>query len=72
MEWRIVFWIMMIIMAVSSLVYVVFGSGEVQPWDDSEDFYQREKKKEKSGLPMDERISLLQSKSIEHGKLLRY
>lgn len=72
MEWRLVFWIMIVIMTMSSLVYLLFGSGETQQWDDPEQFYQKEKKKEKSGLVMDERISLLQSESIEHGKLSRY
>lgn len=68
LEWRLVFWIMMIIMAGSSIVYVLFGSGEVQPWDDLEQHYLREKEKERRGLPMDERISIKQAREIEEGK----
>lgn len=55
-------------MAASSIVFVLFGSGDVQPWDDWEQFYQREKEKGRKGLPMDERLSITQSKSIEEGK----
>ncbi|XP_050540926.1 sialin-like isoform X2 [Daktulosphaira vitifoliae] len=36
LEWRLVFWIMMGVMVSSTLVYSVFGSGELQPWDDLE------------------------------------
>lgn len=61
----------MIVMGGSSIVFVLFGSGEVQPWDDWEQFYQREKEKERKGLPMDERLSIRQSKSIEDGKSLK-
>lgn len=61
----------MIIMAGSSVVFALFGSGEVQPWDDMEQHYLKEKAKEKRGLPMDERLSIVQSKSIED-RQLRY
>lgn len=56
---------MLVIMAASSIVYGLFGSGDVQPWDDLEEHYIREKEKQKRGLPMDERLSIKQSKSIE-------
>lgn len=58
----------MVIMGVSSIVFVLFGSGEVQPWDDLEQYYLKEKEKEKRGLPMDERISIRQAREIEEGK----
>ncbi|XP_026823302.1 sialin-like isoform X1 [Rhopalosiphum maidis] len=68
LEWRLVFWIMMIVMTASSVVYGLFGSGELQPWDDLEQYYLKEKEKAKRGLPMDERLSIIYSKSIEDGK----
>lgn len=68
MEWRLVFWIMMIVMTASSVIYGIFGTGETQPWDDLEQYYLREKEKQKRGLPMDERISIRQSREIEEGK----
>lgn len=67
MEWRLVFWIMLVVMTASSIVYGLFGSGNVQPWDDLEKHYLREKEKQKRGLPMDERLSITQSKTIEDG-----
>lgn len=67
LEWRLVFWIMMVVMTVSAVVFALFGSGEIQPWDDLEQHYLREKEKQKRGLPMDERLSITQSKSIEDG-----
>lgn len=60
-----VFWIMMVVMTASSIVYVLFGTGEVQPWDDLEKY---QKEKAKKGLPMDEKQSIVQS--IEDGKSL--
>lgn len=68
LEWRLVFWIMMIVMTASSVVYGLFGSGDLQPWDDLEQHYLKEKEKAKRGLPMDERLSIIHSKSIEDGK----
>lgn len=58
---------MLVVMTGSSIVYGLFGSGDVQPWDDFEQHYIREKEKQKRGLPMDERLSITQSKSIENG-----
>jgi len=58
----------MIVMTASSVVYGLFGSGELQPWDDLEQYYLKEKEKAKRGLPMDERLSIIYSKSIEDGK----
>jgi len=68
LEWRLVFWIMMVVMAASSVVFGLFGSGEIQPWDDLEQHYLREKEKEKRGLPMAETLSIKQAKTIEEGK----
>lgn len=59
----------MVFMSLSSLIFGLFGSGEVQPWDDLEQHYLKEKEKQKQGLPMDERLGIIQSKSIEEGKL---
>lgn len=58
----------MVFMSTSSLIFGLFGSGEVQPWDDLELHYLKEKEKQKQGLPMDERLSIIQSKSIEEGR----
>lgn len=33
-EWRIVFWIAFVVFNVTNLVYVIWASGEVQPWND--------------------------------------
>lgn len=57
----------MIVMTASATVFILFGSGEIQPWDDLEQHYLKEKEKQKKGLPMDERLSITQSKSIEDG-----
>lgn len=57
----------MVVMVASAIVFVLFGSGDVQPWDDLEQHYLREKEKQKRGLPMDERLSIKQSKTIEDG-----
>jgi len=58
----------MVVMAASSVVFGLFGSGEIQPWDDLEQHYLREKEKEKRGLPMAETLSIKQAKTIEEGK----
>lgn len=62
----------MIIMTGSSVVFGLFGSGKVQPWDDMEQYYLKEKAKERRGQPMDERLSIIQSKSIEDRQVTRY
>lgn len=33
-EWRIVFWIAFVIFNVTNIVYIIWASGEVQPWND--------------------------------------
>lgn len=33
-EWRIVFWIAFAVFNVTNLVYIIWASGEVQPWND--------------------------------------
>lgn len=58
----------MVIMTTSSIIFGLFGSGEIQPWDDLEQYYLKEKEKQKQGLPMDEKLSIIQSKSIEDGR----
>lgn len=68
LEWRLVFWIMMVVMSLSSVVFVVFGTGEVQPWDDLEQHHLREKEKERRGLPIDEQITIKQARVIEEGE----
>lgn len=34
-EWRVVFWITFVIFAVTTVIYILFASGEVQPWNDT-------------------------------------
>lgn len=69
LEWRLVFWIMLIVMVSSSVVFVVFGSGELQPWDDLEEYHKNENEKKKKGLSMNERSSIV--RSVEDGKSLK-
>lgn len=33
-EWRIVFWVTFAIFVVTTIVYSIWASGEVQPWND--------------------------------------
>lgn len=33
-QWRIVFWIAFVIFNVTNIVYIIWASGEVQPWND--------------------------------------
>ena len=33
-EWRMVFWITFFVLAGKGAVFTLFGSGEVQPWND--------------------------------------
>lgn len=49
-------------------MFLLLGSGEVQPWDNMEQYNLRKKEKEKLGLPMDEQISIKQAKMVEEGK----
>lgn len=35
-EWRVVFWIVLIILIISSSTFIMFGSGELQAWDNDE------------------------------------
>lgn len=57
----------MAVMSLSSVVFVIFGTGEVQRWDDLEQYYLHEKEKERRGLPMDEQITIKQARVIEEG-----
>ncbi|KAF6202200.1 hypothetical protein GE061_004598 [Apolygus lucorum] len=34
MEWRLVFWVMSAVLVLSNFVFIFWGSGEVQPWND--------------------------------------
>lgn len=36
MEWRVVFWIMAMILVATNFVYLFIGSGELQPWNEPE------------------------------------
>lgn len=65
LEWRLVFWIMMAVMTVSSVAYGMYGTGELQPWDNLQQHYLKENEKSKRGLPMQERLSIIHSKSID-------
>lgn len=33
-EWRVVFWIAFVIFNVTNIVYIIWASGDVQPWND--------------------------------------
>lgn len=33
-QWRIVFWIAFVVFNVTNLIYVIWASGEIQPWND--------------------------------------
>lgn len=33
-EWRVVFWITFVIFAVTTIIYCLWASGELQPWND--------------------------------------
>ncbi|XP_060861729.1 putative inorganic phosphate cotransporter isoform X1 [Metopolophium dirhodum] len=65
LEWRLVFWIMMAVMTASSVVYGIYGSGELQPWDNLQQHCLKENEKSKRELPMNERLSIIYSKSID-------
>lgn len=34
LEWRLVFWIAVVVLVVTNIVYLFLGSGEAQPWND--------------------------------------
>lgn len=34
MEWRLVFWVMFAVLVLSNFVFIFWGSGEVQPWNE--------------------------------------
>lgn len=34
MEWRVVFWIMFATLVISNFVFILFGSGSLQPWNE--------------------------------------
>jgi len=36
---------MMVVMTISSMIFGIFGSGELQPWDDLEQYNLKEKTK---------------------------
>lgn len=33
-EWQIVFWVAFAVFAVTTVMFLIWGSGEVQPWND--------------------------------------
>lgn len=33
-EWRVVFWIMVVVLIGTNIVYVLFGSGDQQDWNE--------------------------------------
>lgn len=35
-EWRLVFWMTFAVFVVTTIVYVIWASGEVQPWNEPE------------------------------------
>lgn len=58
----------MIVMTSTSVLFGLFGSGNLQPWDELEQYYLKENEKLKKGLLIDERLSIIRLKSIEYGK----
>ncbi|BES98261.1 sodium:phosphate symporter activity [Nesidiocoris tenuis] len=51
-EWRIVFWVMFAVLVLSNFVFIFWGSGEVQPWNDpsADDVERLPEKRRKSTL----------------------
>ncbi|XP_014217729.1 sialin-like, partial [Copidosoma floridanum] len=50
-EWRVVFWIIFAVLMVTNVFYLIFASGEVQPWNDpqlAEDEKNDDRKRKKS------------------------
>lgn len=43
-EWRLIHWIICIVFVVTNLVFIIFGSGELQDWNDPS--FERKTKKE--------------------------
>lgn len=35
-EWRLVFWVTFVVFVVTTIVYVIWASGDVQPWNEPE------------------------------------
>ncbi|XP_060862600.1 sialin-like [Metopolophium dirhodum] len=64
LEWRLVFWIMVIIMMSTSLIFLFLGSGEVQPWDDIKQYRLSENEKDNKH----DESNVIQLKSIEDEK----
>lgn len=58
---------MVVIMISTSLIFVLFGSGEVQPWDDIQQYHLSENKTDDK----DDELNVIQLKSIENGKTLK-
>jgi len=58
---------MVIIMISTSLIFVIFGSGEVQPWNDIEQYHLSENETDNK----DNKSNVIQLKSIENGKILK-
>ncbi|XP_037931748.1 putative inorganic phosphate cotransporter isoform X2 [Teleopsis dalmanni] len=44
-EWRLVFWVAFIMLVISSVVFVIWGTGERQYWDDPEKIAERKQNK---------------------------
>lgn len=41
LEWRLVFWIAVLVLCATNIVYVIMGSAEVQPWNDPSNSLQK-------------------------------
>lgn len=59
----------MIMMTGTSVVFLLFGSGEVQPWDKTEQYSLSKRGIEKIGTSTDEQENKKQTKTVEEGKL---
>lgn len=34
LEWRLVFWITTAVVMITNVIYIMFGSARIQPWND--------------------------------------
>ncbi|KPU74301.1 uncharacterized protein Dana_GF27078 [Drosophila ananassae] len=46
MEWRMVFWVAFIILFITAIVYIIWASGDVQPFDDGTNSFKKQPKSE--------------------------
>lgn len=68
-EWRVVFWISFAIFMVTTVIYVLWASGEVQPWNTPDTYYaQRNGAIAETGKNVDSTISEKNKEKMEMAK----